>query len=85
MRDKETETWERARKARDKLASRLMANPQVGQVAIGYDPNSADPVNAASIVIRIEVKSLEALKTLNLPEEIDGFPVRVEVVGYRPE
>jgi len=85
MRDKETATMERARKARDKLVSRLMANPQVGQVAIGYDPNSGDPVNAASIVLRVEVKSLEALKTLNLPEEIDGFPIRTEVVGYRPE
>lgn len=85
MKEKDTATWERARKARDKLASRVISNPGVVQVAIGYDANSGDPVDAASIVIRVEVKSLEALKALNLPEEIDGFPVRMEVVGYRPE
>jgi hypothetical protein len=85
MSSKDSETWERARKARDKLAGRLMANPEVSQVAIGYDPNSGKSAVATSIVLRVEVRSQRAVKALNLPDEIDGFPVRVEVVGYRPE
>ena len=58
---------------RIKHQSRLMAIPGVVLVGIGQN-------NHGQSVIVVGVESLEELAKITLPEELDGYPVRVQIM-----
>lgn len=83
MASQDTEFWERARQARDKLAAQWLNHPAVSLIDLGYDPQDNAP--AQHIVLRVHLRRPEAEPDLGLPAEIDGIPVRVIIAGYRLE
>jgi len=54
--------------------TQLMANPGVVSVGIGQDSKGQ-----AAIVIGVE--SQDALEKIKLPEELEGYPVNVQIMG----
>jgi hypothetical protein len=58
---------------RTKHQSRLMATPGVVLVGIGRN-------NHGQSVIVVGVESLDELAKITLPEELDGYPVRVQIM-----
>lgn len=59
---------------KNKHESQIMANPGVVSVGIGQD-------NKGQSAIIIGVESQDQLNTLNLPDELDGYPVKVQIIG----
>jgi len=59
---------------RSKHEASLMAKPGVVSVGIGHDNNG-------QAVIVIGVESQDKLDKLALPDELDGYPVKVQVMG----
>lgn len=57
-----------------KHASRLLAEPGVVSVGIGQETDGR-------AVIIIGVDSKHRLDSLALPQELDGYPVKVQVLG----
>jgi len=83
MSQADSEFWNRARQARDKLAGRYLDHPEVSLIDIGYDPEGGEETKP--IVLRVHVRRVSAAETMELPLEINGIPVRVIVADYRPE
>lgn len=59
---------------RTKHEASLMAKPGVVSVGIGHDNNG-------QAVIVIGVESQDKVDNLALPDELDGYPVKVQVMG----
>lgn len=57
-----------------KHEARLMSNPGVVSVGLGLN-NKGEPV----IIVGIE--SRDNLNKIMLPEELDGYPVKVQIIG----
>ena len=57
-----------------KHASRLMAKPGVVSIGIGQEADGEK-------VIIIGVDSQDRLDSLALPQELDGYPVKTQVIG----
>lgn len=79
--DYDTEFWERARRARDRLAATWLKNPAVQLIDIGYDPQ--EPPGHGPVVLRVHLRSGTRPERLGLPREIDGIPVRFIQADYR--
>lgn len=71
--------WDRARQARDQLAARYLAHPDVSLIDLGDDPLG----QSALPVLRIHIRRGDGSELL-LPAEIDTIPVRVMRGDYRP-
>ncbi|NWG19944.1 MAG: hypothetical protein HXY39_06405 [Chloroflexi bacterium] len=65
------EWWERARRARDQLIARFGTHPSVTLIDIGL----FNPPRARIAGVRIHVR--DNPQELDVPETIDGIPVRV--------
>jgi hypothetical protein len=63
--------WERARAARDKLEARVLQNPDVRMISIGFDPEhqSSEPV----LIVYLRRGAMVP----SIPNQIDGIVVRV--------
>jgi hypothetical protein len=72
--------WERARRARDLLAARIMSDPNVRKISIGKDPERRSQAPVLIVAIRHGAAVPAAVL-----DEIDGIPVRVVYGDYRPE
>jgi hypothetical protein len=72
--------WEMARQARAQLETLAMRNPHVQMISIGLDPQgrSHEPVLIVSLHHGAAVPP-------ELPEAIDGIPVRVVYADYQLE
>ena len=57
-----------------KHASRLLAEPGVISVGIGRETDG-------QAIIIIGVDNKDSLDNLTLPQELDGYPVKVQVIG----
>lgn len=75
--------WIKARQAQAKLANRFLFHPQVRLIDIGHDPEG-DPA-AKRLVLRVHLWRPLAGPRPDLPEEIDGIPVRVVTGDYQWE
>lgn len=73
---------ERARKALEKLIQGYIHHPDVTLIDIGLDPNAGP---GELLALRVHVRQSAAKETLQLPAEVDGFPVYIETGDYRPE
>jgi hypothetical protein len=85
MSEKNSEFWNRARRARDKLVDQFLDHPDVSLIDIGYDPDREGGGNAERIVLRVHVRRPLTREEVGLPAQIDGIPVRVMVGDYRLE
>jgi len=85
MPKEDSEFWNKARRARDKLADQFLDHPDVSLIDIGYDPDREGGGNAERIVLRVHVRRPLTKEELDLPAQIDGIPVRVLVADYRLE
>lgn len=70
--------WVRARQARDKLAAQVLNHPNVSLVDIGDEPTGA----GKSLVLRVHIRQGD-LSGLDLPDAVDGIPVRVIRGDYK--
>ena len=71
--------WANARQARDKLAAKVLSHPNVSMVDIGEDPDGV----ISTPVLRVHVRSID-VSGQNIPNDVDGIPVRVIRGDYRP-
>lgn len=72
--------WVRARRAQKMLAAQFLGQPDIRMVDIGEDPEG----QGGTLVLRVHVRRPEALD-VQVPEEVEGIPVRVVRGDYRPE
>lgn len=85
MSQEDSESWTRARRARDKLVDQFLDHPGVSLIDIGYDLDPEVGEATDRIVLRVHVGRSLTREMLGLPTEIDGIPVRVVVADYRLE
>jgi hypothetical protein len=78
----EEELWERARLALIKLEKQILNHPAVTLIDIGDDPEEE---GSKRLVLRVHVRQSPAGRSLDLPSDIDGIPVRVIRGEYRLE
>jgi len=80
MLQRNSEFWNRARRARDKLADQYLEHPQVSLIDIGNVPTEQRDTSE-KVVLRIHVREswLEAKpeERVAFPEQIDGIPIIV--------
>ncbi len=79
------EFWSNARQVRDQLASKLLDNPVVSLIDIGYDLRDDDEEAFSRIGVRVHVRDKSAIESLDLPSEVEGIPVFVVLADYKPE
>jgi len=65
---------ESIQQVKTKHETRLMTTPGVVSVGIGQGQNGRS-------VIVIGVESQDKLDKITLPEELDGYPVKVQIIG----
>lgn len=65
---------ESIKNVKTKHESRLMSTPGVVSVGIGQDSKGQ-----SAIIIGVE--SQDKLNKITLPEELDGYPVKVQIMG----
>lgn len=79
-------SWEKARRVRDRLEQQFLTHPGVRLIDIGCDEANEAATSVRSIVLQVHVTGAASGQSLNIPDEIDGIPVRIHSVpDYRPE
>ncbi len=83
-----SEFWNKARLAREKLAKQCLNHPDVGLIDIGYSPETSEE-KQPEVVLRIHVAEHKfksfAEKSDPFPDEMDGFKVIVMHGNYKVE
>jgi len=85
MSPENSEFWDKARQARDKLTDQLLNHPGVSLIDIGYEVNEKGQKISNHIVLRVHIRQASIRETLKLPAEIEGVPVRVVIADYKLE
>ena len=75
MSPKDSEFWTKARQARDQLADRFLSHPEVTLIDLSYEGEKGQPTG--QLVLRVHVRQPLNKQGLGLPDEVNGFPVRV--------
>lgn len=88
MSQKNSEFWNRARQARNKLADRFLDHPEVSLIDIGFDP-AVQGERREEVVLRIHVRE-KWLKSkpearAAFPKQMDGIPIVVVPGDFRLE
>jgi len=83
-----TEFWNRARLARDKLVGQFLDHPDVDLIDIGH-PMEGGEITEKKLVLRVHVRErwMEASpdERLAFPDQVDGISVVVMLGEYRRE
>lgn len=83
----DSQYWERARRAREKLASGYLEHPDVSLIDMGYPPEKAESNHDAPLVLRVHVTehwfTLPVAERVAFPAEVDGFQVVIVRGDYR--
>jgi hypothetical protein len=74
-----------ARQALDKLTARYLQYPAVSLIDLGYDPQAAPGEHHPQLVLRIHLRPGTHLENLDIPEQVDGIPVRILSGDYHLE
>lgn len=78
------EQWEKALRARQKLEEKYLFHPQVSLIDIGTDPQ-AGAADADRPVLRVHLRPPADKEVIDLPDQIDGIPVRLIFADYKLE
>lgn len=76
MNMEDQDNLDRARLARDKLASRLLNQPGIRLIIISRETGQETGNPKNNIVLRVYISPGAELK-LDIPDEVDGIPVKV--------
>ncbi len=79
----ETEAWSKVTRVRDILIEKLLDDPRVSLIDIGYDP--ADRADSKQVVVRVHFSQESDLQAVELPTEIDGVNIHKMVGDYKLE
>jgi hypothetical protein len=83
----DSEFWDRARRARDKLAAQFLDHPDVSLIDIGYAPERGEETE--EVVLRIHVRErwvkAQPEERVAFPKQVDGIPVVVILGEYQLE
>jgi hypothetical protein len=86
MSRRDSEFWNKARRARDKLIDKYLDHPDVNLIDIGYSP-AKQGISTGEVVLRVHVSEqwfkLPPEERLSLPDQVDGIPVSVISGDYR--
>jgi hypothetical protein len=85
MSPENSDFWDKARQARDKLANQLLNHPGVSLIDIGYEVNEEGKKISNHIALRVHIRQASVKETLKLPADIEGVPVRVVTADYKLE
>lgn len=85
MTGESSEFWTKAYQARDKLEAQLLHQPEISLIDLGYNLGLREGESREEIVLRIHLRQPVNRQSLDLPEEVDGIPVRLVSGDYRPE
>lgn len=77
MTEPEKAWWAAAEQARDLLAARILMHPDVSMIDIGVDPRQ----ESERPVLRVHLRAGAPVQ--NLPEQVNGIPVRVVYADYK--
>ncbi len=87
MSQQDSEFWDKARRARDKLAAQFLDHPDVSLIDIGY-PIEQGQVGK-EVVLRIHVRErwmkAKPEERTAFPAEVEGIPVIVMFGDYKAE
>jgi hypothetical protein len=87
MSQADSESWIRARRARDKLADQFLDHPDVSLIDIGYALERDE--RTEEVVLRIHVRErwmkAKPEERVTFPKQVDGVPVVVMLGEYRLE
>lgn len=75
MPDISRDRWRTASEALDRVRSQWLRCPGVTAVDVGLDHR--DPAPAGTVVIRVHVEDASLLDPGRIPEQLDGFAVRI--------
>jgi hypothetical protein len=85
MSQEDSEFWEKAYRARDKLVQKFLHHPNVSLIDIGLAPDQ--DTGTESIVLRIHIKEgwkeADENDQISFPKQIEGIPVVVVLGDYR--
>ncbi len=79
-----SDTMEKARRARDRLAAGLLDKAGVTLIDIGLDPESKPGAEPERIVLRVHIRP-SAKGKVDIPQEVDGIPVKVMIGDFKPD
>jgi hypothetical protein len=77
------ELLKEAEKARDKLASLLLNDPEVSLVDIGLDRDASGGM--PGVVVRVHLRKPSSRPAIEVPNEVDGVPIRIIIADYSVE
>jgi hypothetical protein len=81
----DSEFWDQARRAQDRLVDQYLDHPEVSLIDIGYEVDPQGQKTSDRIVLRVHVRLPSSREVLNLPTEVEGIPVRIVIANYKLE
>lgn len=78
----DAESWLQARRARELLIRDFFDHPDVSLIELGFDEDPGLGEPADQIVLRVHLHPRASARTIDLPSEVDGIPVRVIESDY---
>jgi len=85
MSQENSEFWNRAHRARDKLVDQFLDHPDVSLIDIGYAPKPDTKTEEITLRIHVRGRWMEAMpdKRIAFPDQVDGIPVIVIPGDYQ--
>jgi len=79
--------WNRARRARDKLADQFLDHPDVSLIDIGYAPERGEETEEIALRIHVRERWMKAKpeERVAFPKQVEGIPVVVMLGEYQLE
>lgn len=76
---------EQARRAAEKIEEQFLFHPLVSLIDVGTDPSPATVALAGRPVVRVHLRKPVSRQIMNLPDDVDGIPVRIIIADYKLE
>lgn len=76
---------EQARRAAEKIEEQFLFHPLVSLIDVGNDPSPAKDANPSRPVVRVHLRKPVSRQIMNLPDDVDGVPVRIIIANYSLE
>lgn len=81
----DNQSWELARRAAGKIEEKFLFHPLVSLIDVGTDPSPATAAHAGRPVVRVHLRKPVSRQIMNLPDDVDGIPVRIIIADYKLE
>lgn len=78
-------TLEMARLAMERIEQGYLFHPLVSAIDIGPDPSSESSSGQGRLAVRVHLRRPADPGQIDLPDDVDGVPVRIIIADYEPE